>query len=102
MSGYLVYGLESCTPFLVATDGLAYRQVLAHDAHGLQFRGRVYGACDEMYQRSVYLYVAPALSPEESVYLNLPDCLQTHPFDAYIMGIGVLQIHAFTNLSSVN
>ena len=98
MSGYLVYGLESCTPFLVATDGLAYRQVLAHDAHGLQFRGRVYGACDEMYQRSVYLYVAPALSPEESVYLKLPYCLQTYP---YITGIGVHQIHAFTNLSSV-
>lgn len=102
VSGYLVYGLESCTPFLVATDGLAYRQVLAHDAHGLQFRGRVYGACDEMYQRSVYLYVAPALSPEESVYLNLPDCLQTYPIGAYITGIGMLQFHAFTNLSSVN
>ena len=55
-----------------------------------------------MYQRSVYLYVAPALSPEESVYLNLPDCLQTYPFGAYITGIGVLQFHAFTNLSSVN
>lgn len=51
--------------------------------------------------RSVYLYVAPALSPEESVYLNLPDCLQTYPFGAYITGIGVHQIHAFTNLSSV-
>ena len=92
---------ESCTPFLVAADELACSQVLAHDAHGLHFRGRVYGACDEMYQRSVYLYVAPALSPEESVYLNLPDCLQTYPFGAYITGIGVLQIHAFTNQSSV-
>ena len=86
----------------VAADELAYRRVLAHDAHGLQFRGRVYGACDEMCQRSVFLYVAPALSPEESVYLNLPYCLQTYPFGAYITGIGVLQIHAFTNLSSVN
>ena len=93
---------ESYTPFLVAADELAYRRVLAHDAHGLQFRGRVYGACDEMCQRSVFLYVAPALSPEESVYLNLPDCLQTYPFGAYITGIGVHQIHAFTNLSSVN
>lgn len=102
VSGYLVYGLESCTPFLVATDGLAYRQVLAHDVHGLHFRGRVYGAGDEMYQRSDYLYLAPALSPEESVYLNLPDCLQTYSFGAYITGIVVLQIHAFTNLSSVN
>lgn len=92
---------ESCTPFLVAADELAYSQVLAHDAHGLQFRGRVYGAGDEMCQRSVYLYVAPALSPDESVYLNLPDCLQTYPIDAYITGIGVHQIHAFTNLSSV-
>ena len=102
VSGYLVYGLEACTPFLVAADELAYRRVLAHDTHGLKFRGRVYGVGDEMYQRSVYLYVAPALSPEESVYLNLPNCLQTYPFDAYITGIGVLQIHAFTNLSSVN
>ena len=102
MSGYLVYGLESCTPFLVAADELAYRRVLAHDAHGLQFRGRVYGACDEMCQRSVFLYVAPALSPEESVYLNLPYCLQTYPFGAYITGIDVLQFHAFTNLSSIN
>ena len=101
VSGYLVYGLESCTPFLFAADELAYRRVLSHDVHGLQFRGRVYGACDEMYQRSVYLYVAPALSPAESVYLNLPDCLQTYPFGAYITGIGVLQIHAFTNQSSV-
>ena len=101
VSGYLVYGLESCTPFLVAADELAYRRVLAHDAHGLQFRGRVYGAGDEMCQRSVFLYVAPALSPEESVYLNLPDCLQTYPFGAYITGIGVHQIHAFSNLSSV-
>ena len=101
VSGYLVYGLESCTPFLVAAYDLAYSRVLAHDVHGLQFRGRVYGADDEMYQRSVYLYVAPALSPEEAVYLNLPDCLQTYPFDAYITGIGVLQIYAFTNLSSV-
>lgn len=92
---------ESCTTFLVATDGLAYRRVLSHDVHGLQFRGRVYGACDEMCQRSVYLYVAPALSPEESVYLNLPDCLQTYHFGAYITGIGVIQIHAFTNQSSV-
>ena len=95
--------LKECgTPFLGAADELAYRRVLAHDAHGLQFRGRVYGACDEMCQRSVLLYVAPALSPEESVYLNLPDCLQTYPFGAYITGIGVLQIHAFTNLSSIN
>lgn len=86
----------------VAADELAYRRVLAHDAHGLQFRGRVYGSGDEMCLRSVYLYLAPALSPEESVYLNLPDCLQTYPFGAYITGIGVLQIHAFTNLSSVN
>lgn len=78
VSGYLVYGLESCTPFLVAADELGYRRVLAQDAHGLQFRGRVYGACDEMCQRSVFLYVAPALSPEESVYLNLPYCLHTH------------------------
>ena len=78
VSGYLVYGLESCTPFLVAADELAYRRVLAQDAHGLQFRGRVYGAGDEMYQRRLYLYVAPALSLEESVYLNLPDCLHTH------------------------
>ena len=102
VSGYLVYGLESCTPFLVAADELAYRRVLAHDAHGLQFRGSVFGAGDEMYQRSVYLYLAPALSPEESVYLNLQYCLQTYPFGADITGIGVLQIHAFTNLSSVN
>ena len=101
VSGYLVYGLESCTPFLVAADELAYSRALAHDVHGLQFRGRVYGACDEMYQRSVYLYLAPALSPEESVYLNLPDCLQTYPIGAYITGIGMLQFHAFTNLSSV-
>ena len=86
---------------MVAADELAYRRVLAHDAHGLQFRGRVYGAGDGMCLRSVYLYVAPTLSPEVAVYLNLPDCLQTHPFDAYIMGIGVLQIYAFTNLSSV-
>ena len=88
---------ESCTPFLVAADELAYSRVLAHDTHGLQFRGRVYVVGDEMYQRSVYLYVAPALSPEESVYLNLPDCLQTYPFDAYITGIGVLQFDAFTH-----
>ena len=93
---------ESCTPFLVAADELACSQVLAHDAHGLQFRWRVYGACDEMCQRSVFLYLAPALSPEVSVYLNLPYCLQTYPFGAYITGIGVLQIHACTNLSSVN
>ena len=93
---------ESCTPFLVAADELAYRRVLAHYAHRLQFRGRVYGAGDEMYQHSVYLYFAPPLSPEESVYLNLPYCLQTYPFGAYITGIGVHQIHAFTNLSSVN
>lgn len=92
---------ESCTPFLVAADELAYSRVLAHDAHGLQIRERVYGAGDEMYQRRLYLYVAPALSPEESVYLNLPDCLQTYPLGAYITGIGVLHIHAFTNLSSV-
>ena len=102
VSGYLVYGLESCTPFLVAADELACSQVLAHDAHGLHFRGRVYGAGDGMCLRSVYLYVAPALSPEVAVYLNLQDCLQTYPFGAYITGIGVLQIHAFTNLSSVN
>ena len=93
---------ESCTPFLVAADELAYSRVLAHDAHGLQFRGRVYGAGDGMCLRSVYLYVAPALSPEVSVYLNLPDCLQTYPIGAYITGIGMLQFHAFTNLSSVN
>ena len=86
---------------MVAADELAYRRVLAHDAHGLQFRGRVYGAGDGMCLRSVYLYVAPTLSPEVAVYLNLPDCIQIHPFDDYIMGIGVLQIHAFTNLSSV-
>ena len=92
---------ESCTPFLVAADELAYRRVLAHDAHGLQFRGWVYGAGDEMCQRSVYLYVAPAIPPEQSVYLKLPYCLQTYPFGAYITGIGVLQIHAFTNQSSV-
>ena len=60
VSGYLVYGLESCTPFLVAADELAYSRVLAHEAHGLHFRGRVYGAGDEMCLRSVYLYVAPA------------------------------------------
>ena len=92
---------ESCTPLLVPADELAYRRVLSHDVHGLQFRGRVYGACDEMCQRSVFLYVAPALSPEKSVYLNLPDCLQPYPFGAYITGIGVLQSHAFTNQSSV-
>lgn len=86
MSGYLVYGLESCTPFLVATDGLAYRQVLAHDVHGLQFRGRGYGAGDEMYQRSDYLYLAPALSPEEFVYLKLAYCLQAYPFGTDITG----------------
>ncbi len=79
---YLVYGLESCTPFLVAADELAYSRVLVHDAHGLQFRGRVDGSGDEMCQRSVYLYVAPALSPEVAVYLNLQDCLQTYPFGA--------------------
>lgn len=97
VSGYLVYGLESCTPFLVAADELAYSRAIAHDAHGLQFRVRGYGAGDDMCLRSVYLYVAPALSPEESVYLNLPDCLQTYPFDAYITGIGVLQFDAFTH-----
>ena len=101
VSGYLVYGLESCTPFLVAADELAYSRVLAHEAHGLQFRGWVYGAGDEMCQRRVFLYLAPALSPEESVYLNLPDCLQTYLFGAYITGIGVHQIDAFTNFSSV-
>ena len=94
VSGYLVYGLESCTPFLVAADELAYRRVLAHDAHGLQFRGSVFGAGDEMYQRSVYLYLAPALSPEESVYLNLPDCQQTYPFGAYICASNS-RIHKF-------
>ena len=97
MSGYLVYGLESCTPFLVAADELAYRRVLAHDAHGLQFRGRVYGAGDGMCLRSVFLYLAPAIPPEQSVYLNLPYCLQTYPLGAYITGIGVLQFHAFTH-----
>ena len=86
----------------VAADELTYRRVLAHDVHGLQFRGRVYGAGDEMCLRSVFLCLAPALSPEESVYLNLPECLLTYPFGAYITGIGVLQIHAFTNLLSVN
>ena len=85
---------ESCTPFLVAADELAYSRVLAHYAHGLQFRGRVYGAGDEMYQRSVYLYLAPALSPEESVYLNLPDCQQTYPFGAYICASNS-RIHKF-------
>ena len=85
---------ESCTPFLVAADELAYSRVLAHEAHGLHFRGRVYGAGDEMYQRSVYLYVAPALSPEESVYLNLPDCQQTYPFGAYICASNS-RIHKF-------
>ena len=102
VSGYLVYVLYSCTPFLVAADELIHLRALAHDAHGLQFRGGGYGACDEMCQRSVYLYFAPPLSPEESVYLNLPYCLQTYPFGAHITGIGVHQIHAFTNLSSVN
>ena len=92
---------ESCTPFLVPADELAYSRVLAHDVHGLQFRGRVYGAGAEMCQRRVFLYVAPDLSPEVSVYLNLTDCLQTYPFGAYITGIGVIQIHAFTNQSSV-
>ena len=48
MSGYLVYGLESCRPFLVAADELAYSRALAHDAHGLQIRERGYGAGDEM------------------------------------------------------
>ena len=86
---------------MVAADELTYRRAFTHDVHGLQFRGRVYGAGDEMCQRSVYLHVAPTLSPEESVYLNLPYCLQTYPFGAYITGIGVLQFHAFTNLSSV-
>ena len=53
--------LKECgTPFLVAADELEYSRVLAHDAHGLQFRGRVDGAGDEMCQRGVYLYVAPA------------------------------------------
>lgn len=37
----------------VAADELAYRRVLAHDVHGLQFRGMVYGAGDEMCLRSV-------------------------------------------------
>ena len=49
---------------------------------------------DEMYQRSVYLYLAPALSPEESVYLNLPDCQQTYPFGAYICASNS-RIHKF-------
>lgn len=41
--------LKECgTPFLVSADDLAYSRVLAHYAHGLQFRGRVYGAGDEM------------------------------------------------------
>lgn len=101
VSGYLVYGLESCTPFLVATDEHTYRRAFTHDMHGLQFRGRGYGVGDEMCQRRDFLYLAPAIPPEQSVYLNLPDCLQTYPFGAYITGIGVLQIHAFTNLSSV-
>ena len=101
VSGYLVYGLESCTPFLVAADELAYSRALAHDSHGLQFRRKVYGAGDEMCLRSVFLYLAQAIPPEQSVYLKLPYCLQTYPFDAYITGIGVLQFHAFTNLSSV-
>ena len=39
---------ESCTPFLVAADELAYSRVLAHEAYGLQFRGWVYGAGDGM------------------------------------------------------
>ena len=72
--------MESGTPFLVAADELAYRRVLVHDAHGLQFRGRVYGAGDEMCQRGVYLYLAPALVPEEFVYLKLAYCLQAYPF----------------------
>ena len=46
--------LKECgTPFLVAADELAYSRVLAHEAHGLQFRGMVYGAGDEMCLRSV-------------------------------------------------
>ena len=90
VSGYLVYGLESCTPFLVAADELAYSRVLVHDAHGLQFRGRVDGAGDEMCQRGVYLYLAPALVLEEFIYLELAYCLQAYPFGTDITGIGML------------
>ena len=32
------------TPFLIATDKLAYNRVPVHDAHRIQFRGRVNGA----------------------------------------------------------
>lgn len=44
---------ESCTPFLVPADELIHLRALAHDVHGLQFRGMVYGAGDEMCLRSV-------------------------------------------------
>ena len=84
VSGYLVYGLESCTPFLVAADELAYRRVLAHDAHGLQFRGRVYGAGDGMCLRSVYLYVAPALSLLSNLSISTSRIAYRHTHSAPI------------------
>lgn len=49
-----------------------------------------------MCQRGVYLYLVPVLSPEESVYLKLPYCLQAYPFGAYLTCISMLD--GFTSM----
>ena len=43
-----------------------------------------------MCQRGVYLYLAPALSTEEFVYLKLAYCLQAYLFGTDLTGIGML------------
>ena len=43
-----------------------------------------------MCQRGVYLYLAPAISSEEFVYLKLAYCLQAYPFGAYLTCISML------------
>ena len=43
-----------------------------------------------MCQRGVYLYLAPAISSEEFVYLKLAYCLQAYPFGTNLTGIGML------------
>lgn len=57
----------------------------------IQFRWRVYGACDEMCYRYLHIFLRPAERAEETFDPQLANGLQAEPFRTDFAGIGMLQ-----------
>ena len=82
--------MKSRLPLLAAGEQFANGRVVAHDVHRLQLRRGVDRADNQVGQGGVDLYLAPALTLQELVYLQLADGLQAYPLGTHLARLGVL------------